>query len=203
MANKESSFLNMVITLFLVTLIPATALGFIYELTKGPISAAKALRKAAAISEVVPSFNNSPGIDPVKIEVDGDTLYFYKAMNDSIVVGVAVETFTSKGFSGKFRIMAGFLPDGTIHDITILEHKETPGLGDKIEKSKSLDKSTGLSWSSQFIGMNPDSFMLAVKKDGGDVDAIAAATISSRAFCDALQRAYDGFLRVRPELIPK
>jgi electron transport complex protein RnfG len=203
MAKKESTLLSMVLTLFMVTLVASTALGFIYELTKGPISKARALKKAAAISEVVPPFDNTPGKDPIKVEVDGDTLFFYKAMDRGTVVGVAVESFTDKGFSGKFRIMVGFLPDGTINDITITEHKETPGLGDKMDKSKSYNQATGLSWTSQFKGKNPETFRLAVKKDGGDVDAITAATITSRAFCDALQRAYDGFIKVRPELIPE
>jgi electron transport complex protein RnfG len=72
-------------------------------------------------------------------------------------------------------------------------------LGDKIEKEKSLDKSTGKSWSSQFEGKDPAEFRLAVKKDGGDVDAITAATISSRAFCDAVQRAYDEFVKMQQE----
>lgn len=203
MAKKESGLLSMVMTLFIITLVASTALGFIYEITKGPISEAIALRKANAISEVVPDFNNTPASDMIKVEVDGDTLYFYKAMKDGQFAGVAVETFTDKGFSGKFRIMVGFLPDGSINDITIIEHHETPGLGDKMEKNKSLNKSTGLSWTSQFMGKHPDEFTLAVKKDGGDVDAITAATISSRAFCDAVQRAYTGFVNVRPELIPE
>ncbi len=114
-------------------------------------------------------------------------------------VGTAVETFTDKGFSGRIRILAGFDPEGTIHDITVLEHQETPGLGDKIEKNKSYNKKTGLSWISQFIGTNPSEYKLLVKKDGGDVDAITAATITSRAFCDAVQRAYDGFTQLNVE----
>jgi electron transport complex protein RnfG len=201
MAKKESGLLSMVMTLFIITLVASTALGFIYEITKGPISEAIALRKATAISEVVPDFDNSPASDLLKVEVDGDTLYFYKAMKDGQFVGVAVETFTDKGFSGKFRIMVGFLPDGTINEITVIEHKETPGLGDKMEKDKSFNKSTGLSWTSQFLGKHPDEFSLAIKKDGGDVDAITAATISSRAFCDAVQRAYTGFVSIKAELI--
>lgn len=76
--------------------------------------------------------------------------------------------------------------DGSIHDVVHLEHKETPGLGDKIEKSKS-------NWSNQFRGKNSANFPLKVKKDGGDVDAITASTISSRAYCDAINRAYKVF----------
>ncbi len=202
MDKKESSFINMVVTLFLVTLIASTALAFVYEITKGPISEAKALKKTNAIRAVVPDFTNLPGEELMKIETEGDSLYFYVARQNDEITGIAVETFTNRGFSGKFRIMVGFTTDGSIYDIMVLEHKETPGLGDKIEKKKSLNKTTGLSWSSQFKGKHPEEFTLAVKQDGGEVDAITASTITSRAFCDAIQRAYDGFMKIRPELIP-
>ena len=69
-----------------------------------------------------------------------------------------------------------------------------------MEKGKSLDKATGLSWSSQFKGKDPRYFQLKVKQDNGGVDAITAATISSRAYCDAVRRAYDGLLVVTGEL---
>jgi electron transport complex protein RnfG len=203
MAKKESTFSNMVVTLFLVTLASSTALGFIYELTKGPINEARALKKNNAIREVVPEFTNQPGEELMSLATDGDSLFFYIARNNDEITGIAVETFTNQGFAGKFRIMVGFTPDGSIYDITVLEHKETPGLGDKIDKKKSLNKTTGLSWSSQFQGKNPAEYTLSVKKDGGDVDAITASTITSRAFCDAVQRAYDGFLKIKPQLIPE
>ena len=77
-------------------------------------------------------------------------------------------------------------PRSTLFPYTTLFRSETPGLGDKMKKSKS-------NFSEQFIGKDPANFKLKVKKDGGDVDAITAATISSRAFCDALQRAYDTY----------
>ena len=78
--------------------------------------------------------------------------------------------------------MAGFKTDGTIINITVLTHKETPGLGNKMTEPKFKD---------QFMNKNPKEFSLVVDKDGGPVDAITAATISSRAFCDAVQRAYN------------
>ena len=97
-------------------------------------------------------------------------------------MGYAVKTFTDKGFGGHVEMMAGFLPDGTIYNVIVLQHKETPGLGTKMTEPK---------FSNQFLGKNPASFKLKVKKDGGQVDAITAATVSSRAYCDALQRAFD------------
>jgi electron transport complex protein RnfG len=200
MAKKESTFLNMVFTLFLVTFFASSALALIYEVTKGPIAEAKRLKKAKAIGEVVPAFDNDPGTEVKKLAVDGDTLYFYRAWTGGKVTGIAVESFTRNGFSGLIRIMVGFLPDGTLNDIAVLDHHETPGLGDKMEKKKSFDKATGKSWITQFEGKNPKNFSLRVKQDNGDVDAITAATISSRAFCDAVQRAYDGLLVVTDKL---
>jgi electron transport complex protein RnfG len=113
---------------------------------------------------------------------DGDSLDIYPAKKDDVVVGYAVNTYTKKGFSGNISLMAGFKPDGTIVNITILEQKETPGLGTKMAEPEFKD---------QFNDKNPSQFNLKVKKDGGLVDAITAATISSRAFCDAVQRAYN------------
>jgi len=187
MAKKESNFKNMVLTLFMVTFIASAALGYIYELTKGPIAASKLAKQNNAIKQVVPEFDNEPGKESYKMGVDGDTLEFFPAKNDGELVGTAVSTFTNKGFSGNIKIMVGFLPDGTIHNISVLEHKETPGLGDKMQKSKS-------DWSVQFNGKNPADFKLKVTKDGGDVDAITASTITSRAFCDAVKRAYNAYM---------
>ncbi|MCH7657806.1 MAG: RnfABCDGE type electron transport complex subunit G [Bacteroidetes bacterium] len=188
MAKKESTFSNMVISLSVITLTASIALGFVYELTKAPIAAAKYAAKMKAINEVLPAYNNLPNEEVYKIAVDNDTLYFYPAREDNKLVGTAIETFTKKGFSGNIKLMVGILPDGTINDIVVLEHKETPGLGDKMSKGKS-------DFSLQFHGKNPENFNLSIRKDGGDVDAITATTISSRAYCDAVKRAYNAYMK--------
>jgi len=183
-AKTESNFKNMVLALFLVTGIAALALGGVYVLTKEPIAIAKQKKLEAAIKAVLPEFDTitiSKAFDP-----DGDSLTFYRAEKEGKPIGVAVETYTNKGFGGTIDVMVGFSEDGTITNTSVLSLKETPGLGDKLQKSKS-------NFSDQFIGKNPANFKLLVKKDGGDVDAITAATISSRAFCDALQRAFDTY----------
>jgi electron transport complex protein RnfG len=192
MAKKESTLLNMVLTLFLVTLGASTILGFVYEFTKGPIAEAKLAKKNAAINVVVSGFNNNPGNEYFKVmSADGlDSLVFYPALSDTSLVGYAVETLTKNGFTGEIKLMVGFLPDGTINDIAVLEHKETPGLGDKMQRNKS-------DFYVQFKGKMPGDFQLSVKKDGGDVDAITASTISSRAYCDAVQRAFDTYMSLK------
>jgi electron transport complex protein RnfG len=186
MANKESTFLNMVLTLFLVTLGAAAALGFVYEKTKDAIGIAEANKLKLAIKRVVPESNNNPAEDFFKLESGslGDTLNVYVAKMDDDTVGFAIETYSTKAFSGYLKLLVGLQPDGTIYNIAVLEHKETPGLGSKMLKSQSK-------WSEQFNGKNPSEFMLKVIKDGGQVDAITASTITSRAYCDAVQRAYN------------
>jgi len=183
MAKTESSFKNMVLSLTLISLVAAAGLGFVYEFTKEPIALSNLNKKVEAIKQVVPEFNNNPYNEMFRLPTgDGDSLDVFPAKKDNIIVGYAVTSFTKKGFSGNITIMAGFKPDGAIIDITVLEHKETPGLGTKMVEPKFKD---------QFKQKNPAEFSLRVKKDGGPVDAITAATISSRAFCDAVERAYN------------
>jgi len=187
MAKKESTFINMVVALFLVTAIAATSLGYVYELTKEPIALAIAAKKEAAIKKVLPEFDEVKSFKVMPVS-GKDSIEFNEARLNGEIIGTAIETYTDDGFSGRFKIMVGFLPDGTIHNTSLLEHKETPGLGDKMDAKKSK-------FPNQFMGKNPESFKLTVSKDGGDVDAITAATISSRAFCDAVKRAYETYLK--------
>jgi electron transport complex protein RnfG len=183
MAKTESTFKNMVLSLTFISLAASACLGFVYEFTKKPIELSNLNKKLEAIKQVVPEFNNNPNDERYKLPTgEGDSLDIYPAKKDDVVVGYAVSTYTKKGFSGNINLMAGFKPDGSIVNITVLEQKETPGLGTKMTEPQFKD---------QFNDKNPAQFNLKVKKDGGQVDAITAATISSRAFCDAVQRAYN------------
>ena len=183
MAKTESTFKNMVISLLLIAGASSACLGFVYEFTKGPIELSNLNKKVNAIKQVVPEFTNNPYDEMFRLPTgEGDSLDVFPAKKDSIIVGYAVNTYTADGFSGNIFLMAGFKPDGTIINITVLDHKETPGLGTKMADPQFKD---------QFMEKNPAEFSLTVRKDGGPVDAITAATISSRAFCDAVQRAYN------------
>jgi len=183
MAKTESTFKNMLLSLTLISLGASAALGYVYELTKDPIETAKLNKKLDAIKMVVPEFTNNPNSDMYLLPTgEGDSLEIYPAKKGDEIVGYAVRTYSDKAFSGQIGLMAGFKPDGTIVNITVLEQKETPGLGTKMAEPGFKD---------QFNGKNPAGFNMKVKKDGGKVDAITAATISSRAFCDAINRAYN------------
>lgn len=176
----ESTLRNMILCLLLISVVMAAALGFVYGITKEPIEKANKDKEIQAVKDVLPAFDNDPTADAKEIE----GLKFYSATKAGQPVGCAVKTFTEKGFSGHFDMMVGFKPDGSINKIVVLDHKETPGLGSKMKDPKFADQFNDLN-----IGGLKEKTLL-VKKDGGTVDAITAATISSRAYCDGVQKAY-------------
>lgn len=189
MAKTESTLKNMVLTLLVITAIAGTSLGFMHKLTKEPIAAAKLAKQQAAIKEVVPGFTNSPGEEMYKATSnEGFPIKIFPAKKDGELIGVAIETMTNTGFGGDVKIMVGLKPDGTIINYMVLEHKETPGLGTKMDIWFKTDKGN-----QSILSKNPESNNLTVSKDGGEVDAITAATISSRAFLDAVRVAYETY----------
>ncbi len=182
MSNKklESNLINMVLVLTTIAILSALSLGFTYSKTKGPIEAVQLKRKIAAIKTVTPDFDGNPS-DGMYYVKDYEGLEFYPVRKNGEHAGVAIKTYSSKGFSGNIWIMLGLDSQGKIHNSSVLKHAETPGLGTKMKNEK---------FKKQFRGKAPASFKLLVGKDGGDVDAITAATITSRAYCDAVQKAY-------------
>jgi electron transport complex protein RnfG len=191
MAKMQSTLKNMALSLTLISLCASAALGFVYEFTKEPIEISLLNKKLDAIKQVVPEFTNNPNEEMFMLATgEGDSLEVYPARNREEIVGYAIKSFTNKGFSGYIGFMVGFRPDGTIINVNVLEQKETPGLGTKMVPDGTPDKPA---FKDQFNEKNPATFALRVKKDGGPVDAITAATISSRAFCDGVQRAYNAF----------
>ena len=184
MAAKKDTLLNMFIALFVICVVSGGVLGLVYNATKDPIAAAETAKKTEAIKNVLPEFNELKET-MVKSAMEDAEIPFYLAYDaNNNFIGAAVETFTNKGFSGNISLMVGILANGTINNISVLQHAETPGLGSKMSESSFKD---------QFNNKNTTSFNFNVKKDGGDVDAITAATISSRAFCDAVNRALSTF----------
>lgn len=189
MAKKESTFINMLISLLLVTGIAAAALGFVYDFTKGPIAEAKAKAQAEAITEVLPEFDELGKSMKTVAEEGGDTLELFPAYKNGQWIGTAVKTYTKNGFSGFISIMAGIDTIGNFSGYSVLEHEETPGLGSKMDTwFNNLEKPN-----QYVIGKNPENIDFRVSKDGGDIDAITASTITSRAFLDALNRAYNSY----------
>ena len=186
MATIKSSFINLLLTLTIVTLVAALSLGYVYQWTKEPIAQAQMAKQLKAIESVVKGYDNNPVLEKYKVATpDGkDSLEFFPAKKGEELIGMAIKTKSSKGYSGDIWIMVGFAMNGEIQNIFVIEHKETPGLGSKM---------TTTGFVNQFLGKNPEQMKLKVKKDGGDVDAITGATISSRAYSQAIQLAFDTF----------
>ena len=184
MGKKKSTFLNMTLTLLITTALAGISLGFINDITKGPKAKAKLEQKINALRSVLPEFNNNPveEVIMVKTEMARDSVELYPALKDGAPVGTAVVGSSEKGYSGLIKIMVGFNPDRSIKNIEVLEQKETPGLGTKMKDDKFLR---------QFRGKHPSTYSLKVKKDKGDVDALTGATITTRAFSEATQMAFD------------
>lgn len=187
MKKLESTFINMLISLTLVALAAAVSLAYMNELTIGPKEEARKLKKLNAIKSVLPEITNDPFTEKKSFGIEGekDSLDFFPGKNNGELKGIAISTFTKKGYSGLIKLMVGFKEDGTINNIVTLVQKETPGLGTKI---------TNESFVSQYLDKNPGEFNMTVTKDGGEIDAITGATITTRAFNHAVQRAYDKFM---------
>ena len=194
MKKLESSLLNMVLVLTSVAVIMGGILAYVNHLTEGPISDQKAKALADGIKSVM-------GVDDITVSktdtvtqnIGGKefTYVIYQtqdAQNQDL--GAAVES-TTGGFGGDLKVLVGFDAEGKILGYTLLEHAETPGLGAKADKWFQKGEKGDI------IGKSPAE-PLVVSKDGGQVDAITASTITSRAFLLAVNNAYNAY-KATPE----
>ena len=171
----KSNLTNMVTVLGLTCLLCSAILGGAYVLTKEPIDAAAAEKTNRAIAQVLPHFTEAT------YNADG---HYYTATEGDALVGYAIES-TVVGFGGPLSLIVGVTPDGVVYNTSVLSHSETPGLGAKC--------TTDAKFVDQWRGFDPSIKKLSVKKDGGDVDAITASTITSRAYALAVENALKVF----------
>ena len=179
----KSTLFNMVAVLFTVTLIASAGVGAVNMITADAIAEANAAATKQAVSNVLPAFENSEVSEQT---IDDMPIKVYTATNSGEKVGYAVESMTKSGFGGVIRMMVGFAPNGQILNVNVLQQAETPGLGTKMaDEDNALLNSIKdkKAWEIEF----------KVKKDGGELDALTAATISSRAYYDAVERAYRAY----------
>ena len=186
MKKLKSTLPNIVLSLTLVCIIAGATLAATHNFTEKTIAVAMETELQNAIRNVVPEFDNNPAEDRYKAPVaGGDSLVIYPAKKSGQIVGYAIESYTKNGFSGLIRVMVGFDTDGKLYNFSVLEHNETPGLGSKMQEWFSTDKNK-----QSVIGRDMTKGALRVAKDGGDIDAITASTITSRAFLNAVNLAY-------------
>jgi electron transport complex protein RnfG len=199
MAQPVSNFKNMFLALLAVTFVASSILGVVNEATKSAIIKADLEQQNMAIATILPPFVYLGASYKVLPAGETDSLLFFPAYaKDSSRVGTAVKSYSKKGFSGLITVMVGLTPEGNISGFKILEHKETPGLGSKMAVWFS-DKNKPKQY---VVGANPEVTNFTVVKDGGSIDAITAATISSRAFLESVKRAYTAWKSDRSNQLP-
>lgn len=187
MKKLESSLKNMVLSLTGFSILAGGLLGWVNAATAEPIAQANANALSDAIAKVVPGFDNNPSEEAENVEVNGTTYKIYPATQGGKAIGAAVEA-SANGFGGALTVLVGFDTEGNIIDYSLLSHTETPGLGSKaadwFKKGAKGD----------ITGKNPGEKTLSVTKDGGEIDAITASTITSRAFLQAVNNAYAAYM---------
>ena len=175
----KSTLLNMTAELFGNTIVASAGVGAVNMITAEPIAQAEQAAKTAALNGVLPACVETAA---------------YTATKGGQLAGYAVESMTKNGFGGAINMMVGFTPDGEVINVNVLKQAETPGLGTKMADADNVllrsVKGQKLEEKKLVNGK------LAVAKDGGDVDALTAATISSRAYVDAINRAWMAYKSV-------
>ncbi len=190
MKKLESTLTNMVLVLTGVAVVMGGILAFVNHLTEGPINDQKAKALADGIKTVMVSDDIVVAKTDTVRQNDAKgkemTFIIYQARDaQGKELGAAVES-TTGGFGGDLKVLVGFDAEGKILGYTLLEHTETPGLGAKADKWFQRGEKGDI------IGKTPAE-PLTVSKDGGQVDAITASTITSRAFLLAVNNAYNAY----------
>lgn len=196
MAKLDSSLKNMVMSLAIISFGASAILGGVYVLTKKPIEDAAELKKTNAIKEVLPQNNNMKIGEAVEITLDSYSEKFivYPAFENDKLIAVAVETFDNNGYGGQIKSMVGFDAEGNIVNYAILAMSETPGLGEKVTSWFKTKRNN-----QDIRGKKPSEESFKVSKDGGEIDAITASTITSRAFLSSVKTAYNVFIEYQKQ----
>ncbi|KPC53415.1 electron transport complex subunit RsxG [Amantichitinum ursilacus] len=181
------------LTLLVFTTLFTALMAGTYAATKSIVDKNTADAERALIAQVLPagSYDNNLLADKLTLSLaDARTLgndepsSIYLAKHAGKETGAVVETTAPDGYAGRIKLLVGIAPDGRVLGVRVVQHKETPGLGDYIDAAKS-------NWSEQFTGKslgNPKLDGWKVKKDGGAFDSNAGATISPRAVVKAVSK---------------
>ena len=183
---KIKEFIIPVITLVVIASLSAFLLGYVHDKTFNAIQKAKDNQILQAISDVAGEFDNDPFAEKTTIYTKNkkDKLTLYPARKNGKLTSVAIKSYSNSGFGGRIEIMTGINVSGAIKTFKVISSNETPGLGSKVDEPK---------FKEQLVDFYPHRQILKVKQDGGDIDAVTAATISSRAVLKAIERAFDAF----------
>lgn len=177
-------FLRYVAVLVIICSVSAAVLATVYEVTKEPIAASRRQQTLDAIQTVLPTFDRVVDAEEVRQALgDGAALpEIYPAFSGGVLIGAAIKVTDPGGYGGDVTYMVGVTADERISAIRLLAHKETPGLGTKLAEEP---------FAGQFRGLELPPGGLHVDKDGGPIQSITGATISSRTATNAAARAVE------------
>lgn len=191
----KSSLKNMVLVLLLISTITAFLVALVNDLTKDAIAESNTKAKNMAKYAVLGTNDTEATILRDTTCTIGDfaiTVSTVVRNDDQTVIGYAVEapSITKSGYADRITLMVGFKEEGegaVINAVEVLSQKETPGLGANMTKAgNSLERS--------IVAKDPATLTFAVTKEGGSFDALTGSTISSRAYANAVETAYAGYL---------
>lgn len=197
MKKLESTLPNMILSLGIITILAGAMLGAVYSVTRQPIALQQQQQQLEAIREVAPPFDNNPEADQYRVSIEGGDFTVYPALNGNQLAGAAVKGASFNGFGGEIIVMCGFDADGKVRDYRVLQQAETPGLGTKMQMW--FRDPTG---ARSVLGKSPAETYFYVTKDTqhhGQIDAITAATISSRAFLEIMRDAFNAYRQYASE----
>ncbi len=172
----KSTMKTMALSLTALTALSAAILSGVRLLSEPKATDARAMQRRQALERVLPPFENI-----VTDSIPGTATFYRATGSDGAIAGIAVEATSQEGFGGPVTVLFGFDPQGRVHGYNVLSHKETPGLGSNMGTWFSAEGTAH-----NIIGSDTE---LRVSKDGGTIDAITGATITSRAFVQALNTA--------------
>lgn len=191
----KSTLKNMVIVLFSITAISALLVALVNDMTKDAIALSQQQTKNLAKFIVLDTTAEEARVErdtTIKIGDFAITASTVVRHSDNSVIGYAVEapSITKNGYADRITLMVGFIEqegEAIINGVEVLSQKETPGLGANMTKEdNSLIRS--------IAKKNPASLKFSVSKEGGSFDALTGSTISSRAYANAVETAYAGYL---------
>lgn len=160
--KNDSGMAKLTITLGAICVACALVLGMVNQITEGPIAAVQQAKNEAAMAEVLPADAYTP------VDYTGSDATV-QSINKAGEEGYVVEVSPGGSFSGTLTIMVGVKNDGTVSGVAVTSSGETSGLGDNAKKPD---------WRAQFVGLSGE---VKVTKDGGSIESITGATITSRA----------------------
>ena len=188
---RGASVITMGAILMVVGMVATAILAGTELVTREPIAEAKRLEILRALTQVLPKgFNNQPDTDTVtfsdkRLNRKETPVIFYRGRKGDANLGAAFVVTAPDGYSGDIEIMMAVMPNGVISGVQVVAHAETPGLGDKMVLTD---------WPEAFKGKNQENVRWGVKKDGGDFDQFAGATITPRAVVGAVKKGLDFFV---------